>query len=244
MAYTHSFRFHKDLFHLLKFIELAVTEARWAIGLLAVDARVAVLVCRDDVLASEALASCCLGVLHDHRLLVAGASVLLHALVFGAESQALLLSSVQNQLVGEVLHHIKPLGVQLFDVEVLDALVIGELASWVLLVADLAHDHHFSAVSLYVVIELCSRHVLVLITIANVATKFGAVELSMCLKLSKSLPDDLVLSIQRWALVRELTEVDTVLEDLVYRLEEITSALAVRAANIKVRSRSHLPSHR
>lgn len=74
-----------------------------------------------------------------------------------------------------------------------------------------------------------------LLSVANIATKFGAIELSMSLELSKSLPDDLTLSVFiAAAFMRELTEVNTVLENLVDFLEEVSPSLAVRAAHIIV----------
>jgi hypothetical protein len=59
---------------------------------------------------------------------------------------------------------------------------------------------------------------LILISIANVAAEFGAVELSVDLKLTKSLPDDLAFTLWSWASMWELAEIDTILQNFVYWL--------------------------
>ena len=86
--------------------------------------------------------------------------------------------------------NIVAVSVKLFNVELLDAVVAVELTSSMLLVTDLAHDFYLWAISLDMVVELGSGHVLELLSEADVATKLGALELRVTLELSKSLPDN------------------------------------------------------
>ena len=116
---------------------------------------------------------------HASLVLRATGAVLFHALVLGAEAEAFLLSSVEDELVCQILKDVGLAGLEFLKVEVLNALVIGEFCSDIFLVADLAHDHHFRAVPLNVLMKLASGHVLVLLSVADVAAKFGAVELSV-----------------------------------------------------------------
>lgn len=126
-----------------------------------------------------------------------------------------MLSSVENQLVNKLIQNIVVISGQLFNVEFFDTLMIGELSSWVLLVANLAHDWDFRTVSLDVVVKLGSSHMLEFFSVADIASEFRARVLSMSLELSQSLPDNFTSSIVKIASMRELTEIDTVLKDLV-----------------------------
>jgi hypothetical protein len=116
---------------------------------------------------------------------------------------------VQDELVGQLINYVVAMGVELVNVELLDALVRCELCSSVLLVANLAHHLHLRAISLDVVVKLGSGHMLELLPVANIATELGAVKLGMCLQLSKGLPNDL-RSMDSVASMRELTEINTV----------------------------------
>jgi hypothetical protein len=189
----------------------------------------------DNDFAPEALDSHILHVLSDHALIVltTAVSMLLHALVLGAQAKTLSLTSMKNQLVGQLVKHVIAVGGQLVLVKLLDALMPLEFGSRILLVADLAHDLDLWAISLDVVIELSPRHVLILLPIADVASELWTVELSMGLELAKSLPDYLG-SLVGVASVRELAEVNAVLEHLVNWLHEVTTSLAARAAGIVV----------
>jgi|TARA_B110001450_G_C17586519_1_gene467175 hypothetical protein len=122
---------------------------------------------------------------------------------------------VENQLVNKLIQNIVVISGQLFNVEFFDTLMIGELSSWVLLVANLAHDWDFRTVSLDVVVKLGSSHMLEFFSVADIASEFRARVLSMSLELSQSLPDNFTSSIVKIASMRELTEIDTVLKDLV-----------------------------
>jgi hypothetical protein len=122
---------------------------------------------------------------------------------------------VEDQLVNKLIQNIVVISGQLFNVEFFDTLMIGELSSWVLLVANLAHDWDFRTVSLDVVVKLGSSHMLEFFSVADIASEFRARVLSMSLELSQSLPDNFTSSIVKIASMRELTEIDTVLKDLV-----------------------------
>ena len=136
-------------------------------------------------------------VLGNHASLVlrATGAVLFHALVLGAEAEAFLLSSVEDELVCQILKDVGGAGLEFLEVEILNALVVGEFCSDIFLVADLAQDLHLGAVPFDVLIKLASGHVLVLLSVADVAAKFGAVELSMGLQFTESLPDNLTPAI-------------------------------------------------
>jgi len=156
-------------------------------------------------------------------------------------AETLSLSPVKNQLVGQIVNDLEGISLQLFNVDILDALMLVKLTSRILLIADLAHDKYFWAVSLNVIVELGSRHVLELWPIADITPKLGAVELSVCLELSEGLPDELTTRI--WASMWELTEINAVPDNLVDFLEEITASLAVGAANIEASSGSWGHTH-
>ena len=66
------------------------------------------------------------------------------------------------------------------------------------------------------VIQLRSRHVLELGSVADVATEFWAGELGVSLELSEGCPDDLTIGSR--ALVREFTKIYAVSNNLVYLL--------------------------
>jgi hypothetical protein len=159
--------------------------------------------------------------------------VFLNAVLLLAHTETFFLSSEQDKFVSQVVNHVVALGVELLDVKLLDAVMALELISSILFVADLAHNLHFWAISLDVIIKLSSCHVLELLSIANVATEFGALVLSMCLELTEGLPDDLRATFSGPASMRELTEVNTVSKNLVDLLQEVTSSLAIWAADIK-----------
>ena len=146
------------MLHFLKVVELAVAKTWWAIGLVAVNAEVAILVAGNYGLTSEALAGGVLCVLSNHALLILTtlSSVSLNTLELGAESKTLFLSSMENELVGEILDDIIALLLKLLDVEVLDALMVTELSSSIFFVTDLAHDENLGAVIFYMLMKLGS----------------------------------------------------------------------------------------
>jgi len=137
--------------------------------------------------------------------------MLVDALLFRAESKTFLLSSMEDQFINQLIQNIIIVSGQLFYVKLLDALVIGELSSGVLFVANLAHDWHLWAVSLDMVVELSPSHVLEFFSVANVAPEFRARVLSVHLQLSKGLPDNFSLAGVQVASMWKLTEIDTIL---------------------------------
>jgi hypothetical protein len=124
-------------------------------------------------------------------MLLAAHSVPLDTLRLLANAKRLTLPLVKDQVVSEVLNDVFGAGAELLDVEILNALVLRELSARVFAVADLAHDEHVGALVLDVVEELSASHVLVLLTVADVAAKLGTMELSVSLKLAERRPDDL-----------------------------------------------------
>ena len=73
-----------------------------------------------------------------------------------------------------------------------------------------------------------------LLSIADVAAELGALVLGMSLELSQGLPDNLGTTLVRPASVRELAEVNAVTKDLVDLLHEVSSGLAVGAADVEL----------
>ena len=181
-----SLHFHEKLLHLIKLVEFTIAKACWTVCFLAVGAWVAIFVGRHHSFASKALASGLLGVLNNHRLivLVAWFPMLLHTLILRAKTKTLFLSSVQNKLVSQILDNIKWVNSQLVNIEVLNALMSSELTSGVFLITDLTHNLHFWAVSFDVVIQVGTSHMLILVSVADIATKFWAVELGVGLQLT------------------------------------------------------------
>ena len=159
----------------------------------------------------------------------------LNTLELLAGTQAFALPLVEDEVVGQVLDDVERAGTQLLKVEVLNALVVRELRANVLTVTDLAHHLDVGTLVFNVVVELSARHMLEFLSIANVTAKLRTVELCMRLQFSERLPDNFALAIRRRALMRELTEVNTVLKNFVDRLEEVTTDLTVGAAHLEVR---------
>lgn len=223
------------MLHFLEVIELAIAKAWWAIGFIAINAEVAVLVACDNGFTSEALAGGILSVLSDHALLILSSlsSVPLDALELGAETKTLFLSSMKNELVSKVFNNIETFLLEFLNIEVFDALMVSELGSSIFLVTNLAHHENFGTIVFDMLVKLSSSQVLEFFSVADVAAEFWAVELSMCLELSESLPDDFSSSISV-TFMWELAEIDTVFEYLVYFLKEVASCLAVWTANIIV----------
>ena len=90
-----------------------------------------------------------------------------------------------------MINDVVALLIKFFNIELLDAVMSLKLVPSVLLVADLAHNLHFWAVSLDVVVQLRSCHVLELFSVADVASEFGALVLGVSLEFSKGFPDNL-----------------------------------------------------
>lgn len=168
-------------------------------------------------------------------------SVLFDALRHHTHAETFSLSSIENQLVSQIVDDLEGISLQLFNVKVLNALMLVELSSGVFLITDLAHNKHFRTVSLDMIMKLRPSHVLELRPVADITSKLWAVKLSVCLKLTEGLPD--YLSSHSWAPMRELTEINAVSYNLVNFLQEITTSLAVGAANIETSSRSWSRSH-
>ena len=81
------------------------------------------------------------------------------------------------------------------DIKIFDALVLSKYIARIFFVANLTHDLDLGTIFSNVVVELSTSHVLILFTVANVATEFWAIELSMRLEFIQSLPDDFTVPI-------------------------------------------------
>jgi len=111
--------------------------------------------------------------------------------------------------------------------------MVTKLLSGVLFVAHLTHDHNIWTILLDVLVKLSSCHMLILFSVTDIASKLWAIELSVSLELSQRFPDDLSSAVNCMASVGEFAEVNTVLENFVDILHEVTPCLAVGAAHIK-----------
>ena len=120
-----------------------------------------------------------------------GHSVLFHAVLLLTDTKSLFLPSEKNKFIGKMINDVVALLIKFFNIELLDAVMSLKLVPSVLLVAHLAHHLHFWAVSLDVVVQLRSCHVLELFSVTDVASEFGALVLGVSLELSKGFPDNL-----------------------------------------------------
>ena len=117
--------------------------------------------------------------------------MLFHAVLLLTDAKSLFLPSEKDKFIGKMINDVVALLIKFFNIELLDAVMSLKLVPSVLLVAHLAHHLHFWAVSLDVVVQLRSCHVLELLSVADVASEFGALVLGVSLELSKGFPDNL-----------------------------------------------------
>lgn len=155
----------KELFHFFKVHPLAVSKAFLAVSFIAVNTEVGILISSNHIFASKALASSVFLNLLDHTLLVliSTVSMLVYTLLLWAESKTFLLSSMEDKFVNEFVQHIVVVSCQFFNVEFLDALMVCEFCSRIFFVANLAHNWNCRAISLDMIIELSSSHMLILL---------------------------------------------------------------------------------
>lgn len=102
-------------------------------------------------------------------------------------------------------------------IHVSEALVIREFGSAKVAFANLTLHDNFWTISLNVLEQLCSSHVLELFSIADVAAEFWTFVNRMLLQFEHGLPDDDIATIFP-ALVRKLAEINAITEYLVDRL--------------------------
>ena len=106
-----------------------------------------------------------------------------------------------------------------------------EISSVEIFDANLALNHNLRALSLDMLKQLGPGHVLEILVIANVASKFRTFVHSVLLKFTHRLPNDWAISFLV-ALVRKLTKVNTVLQHFVNVGKEVSSGLTIWATNI------------
>lgn len=225
---------HDEREKLVHVEEFGVPQAGRAVGLVAVHAGEAVLERRDHGLAAEALGRLVGLVRLDHAVALSVQVTVFelhYALVLHAEAESLLASAQHHQVFGQVVHDIELVGLEARNKHVFEALVVVEFCSVEVFVTDLALDHDLRTLSFDVLEQFSSSQVLEVLVIADVATELWAVVHGMLLQLLHSLPDYLsTLGLK--AFVRELAEVNAIPQYLVDFLHEISSGLAVRAADI------------
>jgi hypothetical protein len=81
------------------------------------------------------------------------------------------------------------------DIKIFDALMLSKYIARVFFVTNLAHDLDLRTIFSNVVVKLSTSHMLILFTVADITTELWAIELSMCLELIQSLPDDFTMAI-------------------------------------------------
>jgi hypothetical protein len=128
-----------------------------------------------------------------------------------AQTETLLGSSQAHKAVCEVLLHLHVVLFKLSNKIVLEALVSCKLCSVEVFDTGLALDHDFRTLSLDMLEQLRSGHVLEILVIANIAAKLGALVHRVFLQLAHCFPDNHSMLFVFVALVGELAEVDAVL---------------------------------
>lgn len=118
-------------------------------------------------------------------------------------------------------------------IHVFQALVNCKILPNKIFIANLALNHNFWTVLFDMLEKLLSGHMLEVLMITNITTEFRAVIDSMLLKVTHCLPNDFTMLRISVTLMRELTEINAVNKHFIDILQEISSSLAVRTANIK-----------
>lgn len=108
------------------------------------------------------------------------------------------------------------------DVHITKALMIRKFCSVKVAFADLTLNDDFWAVPFNMLEQLRPSHVLVIFAVAYVTAILRTIIDGMLLQLGHCLPNHDLTAILP-TLVRKLAEINTVLQDLVYRLQEISS---------------------
>ena len=99
-------------------------------------------------------------------------------------------------------------------------------------IANLALDHYCWALPFNMLEKLCSRQVLVLLSVADVTSKFWALVKGMLLKIKHGFPyDSSTTFFSQPAFMGKLTEVNTVSENLVDILEKVSLNMAAWTAH-------------
>ena len=160
------------------------------------------------------------------------ASESINALLVLTQTETLFGSAESHEVFSDVIHHVKMMSLQFLEEIVFHALVSCKLTSVKVFTADLTLDHNFRAVSLNMHEKLLPGHMLKVFMIANVTAEFWAIIDGVLLEFFHGFPYDLTVFIVLVTFVREFTEVNAVLENLVNWLQKVTSSLAMWAANV------------
>jgi hypothetical protein len=102
-----------------------------------------------------------------------------NTLIFGAQTKTFLLSSMKNKFISEIFNNIVFILLEFVKIEIFNALMASKVCSCVFLVANLTHNKYFRAFITNVLLELSTSLMLEFWAIADVATKFGTIKLSM-----------------------------------------------------------------
>lgn len=197
----------------------------------AVNAKEAVIDASDEHIAPAALGLDSFHAGHHHAdtlLVLQTGFVLVNAVEVDTQSKTGLASAHHHQVFSQVVEHIEPAAFKQFGERVFEALVLGELSSVVVLVADLALHHDLGTLFLDVLEQFLPGHVLEVFVVADVAPELRTVHDGMLLQLLHRLPDQLAILAVFKALVWKLAEVNAVLKNIVNVPEEITNGFAVR----------------
>lgn len=121
-------------------------------------------------------------------------------------------------MLSQVVDDVEMVGAQPLEIHITEALVVRELSSVELPLADLALYDDLGALSFDVLEQLSPGHVLVVLVIANIAAKLRALVHRVLLQLGHGLPNDFLFSSIPPALVWELAKVNTIAKNFVDRL--------------------------
>ena len=233
---TGSLLCHDDVFEFSDIEALGIAETWWAVGFVTIHAAEAILISRNHGLASRAFDTILVVLVwRNHSLsslILRAASESINALLVLTQTETLFGSAESHEVFSDVIHHVKMMSLQFFNVIVFHALVSCKLTSAELFTAYLTLDHNFRAVSLNMHEKLLPGHMLKVFMIANVTAEFWAIIDGVLLEFFHGFPYDLTVFIVLVTFMREFTEVNAVLENLVNWLQKVTSSLAMWAANV------------
>lgn len=211
-----------------------VAKTPCAIALVTIKTEKAVLIASHHCGAPQALHCLVASIRTDHSLACLKLGALfesINAFLFATQSEAFLRSPESHKVLSKIVNHIEVVGLQSLNVDISETLMTCKFSSVIVSLTNLALHDNFWTLSLYVLEQLRSSHMLKVLMVADIASKLGALVNSMLLELNHSFPNNDFSAIFP-ALVRKLTEINAVPENLINWLQKVASFLAVGTAHI------------
>ena len=202
---------HENKFQLLQVKVRAVSHAIVAIVILTVHTEIGHIFSLGN--SSTLYTFHCLSVLlcNHHILLLVFPCCLefIQTIQFSTWTKLFPLSRIHHHFPSHILNYFYVTRFKLLQIEVLQALMVSKFTSFEFLGTNLALNHDFRAFTLYVISQLPSRQVLVLLHIANITSKLWTfIILNMILKFIDSFPSDLGIRASFLAPMREFTKLN------------------------------------